>query len=150
EELPFESNHFDAVTGFNSFQFAGDIPRAIAEAARVCRPGGTVTMCVWGPPGECEAFSGTIMPMMALVPPPPPTGRPPLSNPGVVEGLLSDAGLQVVAHEGADVPFEFRDAATAWRCFASAGLTELVIRQAGEEAVRNAAMNSFKPFTRAD
>src|SRR5262249_23922381 len=48
EALPFPDQSFHVVTGFNSFQFAGDIANALGEARRVCRPGGKVAMCVWG------------------------------------------------------------------------------------------------------
>ena len=150
EALPFDDNSFNVVTGFNSFQFAGDIPRALAEAARVCKPGGSVTMCVWGTKDECESVATTISAMMALVPPPPPSVRPPLSTPGIVEGLLKEAGLDPIAREGVDCPFVYKDAAIAWRSFASAGLTELVFRQVGEAKVKQVALESIKPFTRAD
>jgi ubiquinone/menaquinone biosynthesis C-methylase UbiE len=46
EDLPFADQVFDAVTGINVFQFASDATKAFAEAARVTRPGGTVTMLV--------------------------------------------------------------------------------------------------------
>ena len=150
EALPFADASFNVVTGFNSFQFAGDIPKALAEAARVCAPGGSVTMCVWGTKDECESVATTISAMMALMPPPPPSSRPPLSTPGVVEGLLREAGLDPVAHEGVDIPFVFKDVDSAWRSFASAGLTELVFRQVGEDAVKRVALESVKPFTRPD
>src|SRR5689334_4591281 len=45
--LPFADERFDAVTGINVFQFADDPGKAFAEAARVAKKGGTVTMLVW-------------------------------------------------------------------------------------------------------
>src|SRR5216683_4861103 len=39
EGLPFETGSFDAVTGFNSFQYAARPAAALAEAARVLAPG---------------------------------------------------------------------------------------------------------------
>src|SRR5262245_25235512 len=52
EDLPFDDRFFDAVTGFNSFQFAADMPRALQEARRVCR--GAFAIFVWGKKQECE------------------------------------------------------------------------------------------------
>lgn len=40
EALPFEDDSFDLVTGFNSFQYAGNAAQALREAGRVTRPGG--------------------------------------------------------------------------------------------------------------
>jgi SAM-dependent methyltransferase len=150
EELPFEDAAFDAVTGFNSFQFAGDIARALREAARVCRPGGSVAMCVFGTRDECESVAHTMSAMMGLLPPPPPSPRPPLSTPGVMEGLMQEAGLDPIARETVDCPFTFRDEATAWRCFSSGGLAVAAIRQVGEEPVKRVTLESLKPFTRPD
>lgn len=151
EELPFEDAGFDVVTGFNSFQFAGDIPKALSEAGRVCRPGGSVAMCVWGLREECESVAHTISAIVALAPPPPPPAhpRPPLATPGILEGLLGDAGLSPVARETTDIPFSFPDAAAAWRCFWAAGLPPPV-RQLGEDRVRPVVLESLVPFTRPD
>ena len=54
EELPFADGAFDIVSAINAFQFAGDLGRALAEAGRVCRPGGTVLMLVWGARERCD------------------------------------------------------------------------------------------------
>src|SRR5438132_12106126 len=59
EDLPFDGESFDIVTGINSFQFAGDIVNALAEARRVLRPNGTLVMLVWGRGDDCELVSGT-------------------------------------------------------------------------------------------
>jgi SAM-dependent methyltransferase len=150
EALPFDDRSFDLVTGFNAFQFAGDLPKALAEAGRVCRPGGAVAMCVWGSREQCESVAHTVSAIGALVPPPPPTGRPPLSTPGVIEGLLKTAGLTPVAAEDVDCPFRFPEVATAWRAFASAGQAVGVIRQVGEGPVKRAVLTSLRAFTRPD
>ena len=42
EELPWEDDSFDVVTGFNSFFIAADMVHALSEARRVARPGASV------------------------------------------------------------------------------------------------------------
>jgi SAM-dependent methyltransferase len=55
EELPWTDGAFDVVTGFNSFQYALDVPVALAEAARVSR--GLLAVCKYGDPRENEFFA---------------------------------------------------------------------------------------------
>src|SRR5947209_9244333 len=50
--LPYEDASFDAVLGFNAFQYAADAAAALREAHRVLRPGGSVAAMVWGPADE--------------------------------------------------------------------------------------------------
>ena len=54
ERLPWDDDTFDLVTGFNSFFFAADMGAALAEAARVARPGADVVIQVWGRPERCD------------------------------------------------------------------------------------------------
>jgi SAM-dependent methyltransferase len=55
EQLPFTDGAFDVVTGFNSFQYASDVPAALAEAARVSR--GVLAVCKYGSPRANEFFA---------------------------------------------------------------------------------------------
>ncbi len=151
EELPYADRSFDAVTGFNSFQFATRPVRALAEARRVVRDGGRVAMLVWGPAESCQMAS--IMPVFgSFLPPPPPAAPGPfaLSAPGLVESLFAEAGLQPVASGEVDCPFGAADRATAVRGFLSAGVAVRAIEAAGEDAVRDALSKAVAAFERDD
>jgi ubiquinone/menaquinone biosynthesis C-methylase UbiE len=47
ESLPFPDDTFDVVTGFNSFQYAGNARAALAEAKRVAKTGARVVIMTW-------------------------------------------------------------------------------------------------------
>ena len=98
ESLPFGDASFDAVTGVNAFQFAGDPRRALPEAARVLRPGGRVVASLFAAP---ERSQGTVAheAMTALIPPERAADHAPyaLSAPGNLEASLVSAGLTLDA-----------------------------------------------------
>ena len=151
EFLPYDDGAFDAVAGFNAFQFASSMPAAIAEAARVTRPGGKVAIQVWGRADRCD-----LIPMIAAVgaflperPPTGPDGRA-LGDPGVLEGFASAAGL--TAESTGDVTFrsEYADEATVVRAMLAAGLVALAARLAGEDTIRAAIVDALAPFRKAD
>src|SRR5260370_41789485 len=99
ESLPFPDDAFDAVTGVNAFQFAGDPRRALREAARVTRPGGRVVASLFAAP---ERPQGTVAheAMNALIPPDQSADHAPysLSAPGHLETALAAARLQTTRH----------------------------------------------------
>ena len=55
EALPFPDEAFDAVLGVNAFQFAGDPPQALREAARVLLPGGLLVASLFAAPERSQA-----------------------------------------------------------------------------------------------
>src|ERR1700748_18995 len=58
ESLPCGDAAFDAVTGVNAFQFAGDPRRALGEAARATRPGSRVGSRLVAAPGRAGGTGG--------------------------------------------------------------------------------------------
>jgi SAM-dependent methyltransferase len=136
ESLPYDDATFDLVMAFNAVQYAVDPAGSVAELARVCQPGGTVAIGVWGDPGRCET-EALFARLRSLAPPPPGTPAPlAVSDRGVVEGLLANAGLEVTSAGEASCPFRFGDLDEASAAHISAGPLQKVIDMAGAEAVR--------------
>ena len=73
EALPFEDASFDAVLSTFGVMFAPDQPKAAAELARVCRPGGRIGLANWTPQG----FVGQMFQVLGRHLPPPPGAQPP-------------------------------------------------------------------------
>lgn len=72
EALEFEDASFDAVVSTFGVMFCGEPERAVAELARVCRPGGRLALATWAPFGGVREMFDVIMKHH----PNPPTGRP--------------------------------------------------------------------------
>ena len=74
EALPFSDGAFDVITGFNSFQYAGNPIIALGEARRVTRPDGKLVIMTWGDPATMDAAS--LVTALRPVMPPSPPGAP--------------------------------------------------------------------------
>jgi SAM-dependent methyltransferase len=151
EELPFDDQSFDLVTGINSFQFAGDVVTALKEAERVCAMGGRVLMLVWGRKQDCDLLRATMPALFALLPPASSTAAPvAFSEPGVIETLMGKAGLIPLATEEVSHSLAYADAETAWCAIAAAAPCIRAVRHAGTEKVKAAVMATLASFTRAN
>ncbi len=112
--LPFADVSFDVVTGFNSFFCAADSVAAFREAARVLRPGGSLALTAFGHPERCQSSPllehlGPLMPKFE-------SSGAEQHEPGVLEGLLEQAGL-----------------------------VRLAVRNSGEDTVRSALARRLAP-----
>jgi SAM-dependent methyltransferase len=151
EELPWEDGSFHAVTGFNSFQFAGDPVRALSEARRVVRPGGPIVMATWGRPQDCDA-AGYLQLVGSLMPPPPPGAEGPfaLSEPGALETVVARAGLEAKPAEEVETIWTYPDLQTSVRGLSSSGPAVAAIAHVGEERVREAVAGFVEDYRTED
>ena len=147
EYLPFGDATFDAVTGVNAFQFAGNPQNALREAARVTRPGGRVVASLFAAP---ERSQGTVVheAMNALIPPDQASDHAPysLSAPGHLEAALADAGLHLA--DRGEVVCHWRyasvdDAVKALLCSAGGARA---IEAVGQDAVRDVLQRALAKF----
>jgi SAM-dependent methyltransferase len=151
ESLPYADQAFDAVTGFNAFQYAASPVRALREARRVVKPTGQVVIAVWGPPEMCDA-AGHLKALGPLMPPSPAGAPGPfaLSQETALKALAADAGLVPVDIVDVDCPWVYADLDMALRGMLSAGPVERAIRASGIEKVRAAVAEAIAPYCMAD
>ena len=135
--LPWDDAAFDVVTGFNSFFYAADIVAAFREAARVLRPGGHVALTAFGRPERCESSAALeyIAPML-----------PDLAVEGDDELPVEQAGLATVEAGYLEIAEEYPDLDTLLRAWLSIGPVRPAVRNAGEDAVRDALARAFAPL----
>lgn len=151
EELPFPDQTFDVTTGFNSFQYAADSVRALAEARRVTKPNGRVVVTVWSTAENCE-LAPYISALGKCLPPPPPGAPGPfaLSAPGALEALVGKAGLKPEGVTTLKTTMSFPDRAIALRGLIAPGVSERAIRHSGEDAVRAAIGEAIDKYRKPD
>lgn len=146
EELPYDKQSFDVVTGFSSFQFAASPVNALREASRVSRTG-TVVIAVFGKPEDSQA-TAYIKAMGSLLPPPP-LGAPgpfALSADGALEALAAQAGLTPSVVKTVACPWNYPDEQTALRGLLSSGPAIRAIQEKGEDTVRDLIVQVISPF----
>lgn len=151
EEIPFEDDSFDVVTGFNSFQYAGNPVAALAEARRVTKPTGYVVIMTWGTPEGMEAAS-LVAALKPVLPAPPPGAPGPfaLSDETVLREFAIDAGLRPISVFDVQSPWSYPDEATAIRGLGSSGVAARAMSHSGESAVDAAHAAAIAPFRKPD
>jgi SAM-dependent methyltransferase len=147
ETLPFADQAFDAVLGVNAFQFAGDPPKALREAARVVRHGGRVVASLFAAP---ERSQGTVVheAMSALSPPAQAGDHAPyaLSAPGNLEAAMAAADLRVVGDGEVECAWRYASMDDAIRGLLCSAGGARAVAAAGEERVRRVLAEAMRPF----
>jgi SAM-dependent methyltransferase len=147
ESLPFDDSAFDAVIAVNSVLYAADAAQAMKELARITRSSGHVVITTWGRPEACE-MRDVFGAVVSALPAKPPGGGPfALSAPGTLEGLLTNAGLKVVAQGESRCDFSYPGFEVCWRAMASAGPLRGAMNAVGEAKVRDAVAAAVKGYT---
>ncbi|MCA9891035.1 MAG: class I SAM-dependent methyltransferase [Anaerolineae bacterium] len=148
--LPFENDAFDAVIAANSVQFADDTVAALRELRRVCTSTGRVVVALFGPP-EKMAYRHIGGAVRAALPEPP-DGKGPfeLSAPGKLEGLMEQAGLQVIESSEVNCPFCYPDFEACYLATTSPGPMRRFINVLGEEKLKAVLWEAVQPFRSDD
>jgi SAM-dependent methyltransferase len=151
EALPYGNDSFDAVTAFNSVQYAADPVEALREIRRVAEAGAAVAVATWGDPERCDARFH-IGALGALLPPPTAGAGGPfaLAAPGALEALVESAHLTAERAFEVATPFVWPDVATAVRATLSAGPARAAIHHAGADRVRAEVTSVLVEFSRGD
>lgn len=150
EELPFADGTFDAVTAFNSVQYASDPAAALREIKRVAKRGAGVAIATWGTADQCE-MRVVLAAIGSLLPPPPPGSGGPfaLAAPGALEELVEAAGLTAERSIDVPTPYIYPDLETATRGQLSSGPARMAINTAGlaksASAIRDALATGLQP-----
>ncbi|HLZ34023.1 MAG TPA: methyltransferase domain-containing protein [Nitrospira sp.] len=109
--LPFDQHTFDAATSRFCLMFLPEIPMALAEIARVIKPGGYFAAAVWSTPDKNPYLNIPINVIKQFIELPPPDPTAPgifrLARPGDLAGMLRQAGFADICEQEilADVRF---------------------------------------------
>lgn len=147
ESLPFASESFDVVAGFNSFQYAGNFTAALAEAKRVLKPGGKLVVVIWDKPDASEA-TNVLKAIGTLLPPPPPGTPGPfaLSEDGKVESVLQSLGLRLQLNTKVSCPILYYRLEDGIKSFLSTGPAAAAMQHTTENTVQQTVARALQSY----
>lgn len=120
QSLPLENATVDAAVAGLVLNFVPDNARAVAEMARVTRPGGTVAAYVWDYAGKMELlryFWDAVATLDRDAAALDEGSRFSICSSEALEALFSATGLREVAARAIDVPTHFKDFDDYWTPF---------------------------------
>lgn len=147
ESLPFASGSFDVVTGFNSFQYAGNFTNALAEAKRVLKDGGKLVIGIWDKPEKSQATN--ILKAIGSLLPPPPAGTPgpfALSEEGKIEQILQSLSLKLVHKTTISCPFIYYNLNDGMKSFMGTGPAAAAMNHVNEKIVQQIIAKALQPY----
>jgi SAM-dependent methyltransferase len=159
ERIELDANTVDGVLCRFGYMLMADPAAALAETRRVLRPGGRVTLGVWGSPERNPFFTTIALSLVGRghVPPPEPPPAPGIFSMASVErttALLHDAGFSDVRTEEVTSQFVLPDADEYLSVIAdTAGPLALALRGLPEDerrAIKEEVEDSLQRFVRDD
>ena len=147
EQLPFSSNGFDVVAGFNSFQYAGNFEAALLEAKRVLKPKGRLVLGIWDKPEFNEA-THILKAIGSLLPPPPPGTPGPfaLSEDGKIESVFEKTGFRTFYQTKVSCPLFYNSLSEGIKSFMSVGPAAAACEHNDEVVVKETIAEALQPF----
>jgi SAM-dependent methyltransferase len=151
EDLPFDDNTFDAITAFNSVQYASDATRDMLEIKRVAVTDALVAIATWGLVEQCQ-MRIVLGAIGSLLPPPPPGAGGPfaLAGPGALEALVESGGLTVEQAIDVPTPYCYPDLDPALRGQLASGPARMAIERAGRDTAAATLTEALESVTGAD
>lgn len=143
-ELPWDGP-FDAVISINGIW--GGCERAVDEAFRVLRPGGSIGISFWGS-GPPIDLRGCFKAFARHAPEPHFGSMKRLNNigtPGVAEEMLGASGFQVGERGQRISIVEWPDAELAWRALSSIGPAVPALRHGDRDAIKRDVLTAIEP-----
>lgn len=147
ESLPFADNSFEVVTGFNSFQYAGNFTSALQEASRVLKKGGRLVIAIWDKPEYSEATE--VLKAIGSHLPPPPAGTPgpfALSEDGRIESICEEIGLTLLNRSRITCPFNYYSTEEAVKSFMGTGPAAAALNLVSRDMVENTIAKAMQPY----
>jgi SAM-dependent methyltransferase len=116
EALDLPAASFDVVYCQFGLMFVPEQDRALREMRRMLRPGGRIGIAVWSVPENVGLFLvsrivGPALPPVEGEAPPSPMG---MGAPGLIEGLMAEAGLSEIVTHRVTLFHEIADPETEW------------------------------------
>jgi SAM-dependent methyltransferase len=153
EDLPWQDDYFDVVTGFNSFFLAADMVGALRQARRVARQGGTLALTIFGRPERCDS-TRLFASMRRLVEGESTAPReadlnatkpPALHEENAIRGVAREAGLRPTELAYFEYAEEYPDVETMARGMLAAPPGLRAVHAAGADNVRAALSEAVRP-----
>jgi SAM-dependent methyltransferase len=148
EALPYPDDSFNAIIACNTIHFAADPQQALRELGRVARPGARIAITSMGAREDLAVRRVVFEPTFALLDGPPPSSPFVLSEPGVLERKIADAGLTIATKIKVLCEWTFADFDEAWAAWRGIGPINAVMKLIGEERVRGAVKEAADRLAR--